>query len=228
MHNSVIDPPAIIGEVEAGEAAKTRKQVEKLIKENTVSMFDLADLLYKIKTQSLYSGYTTFSEYLASLKFKRRRLDYLVKMAEVMEAVGVTREKYEPIGISKLRAITSLDVNGTWINPETKDEVKLSEFIKGFIEKGQEMTLAEIQQHVRTLKGEVGENAFVIIHVKIKQLVLDKVIRPALELMKAKIGSIGKDKEGISQDASDGRALELICGDFLSDPTNEIELLEEK
>ena len=212
-----------VGEVVAGEAAKVRKQVEKVVSNANSSMFDLAELLFDVKKNNFYNGYTTFSEYLSSLKFKRRRLDYLVKMAEVMHVVGITREKYEPLGISKLRIITSLDVNGFWKNPGTGEEIPLKSFIIGFVEQGQEMTLAEITQHVRTLKGEVGDEAFVIMHIKIKQNALDKVLRPALELMKLKIGSVKKDGEGFSVDASDGRALEMIAADWMSDPNNAVE-----
>lgn len=208
----------IKGELVAGEAAKIRKEVEEVIQNSNSSMFDIATLLFNVKKNNYYTGYTTFSEYLKSLKFKERRLRYLVRMAEIMDALSIPRTQYEPVGLAKLRAITSLDLDGTWINPETKDETPLKAFIKGFIDKGQTMTLAEIQQHVRTLKGEIGDEAFIIMHIKIKQGALDKVVRPALELIKLKIGSVKKDDEGQSIDASDGRALELMAAEILSDP----------
>jgi hypothetical protein len=50
--------------------------------------------------------------------------------------------------------------------------------------------------------------------------VLDNVVRPALDLAKANLGSAGKDDEGISFDASDGRALETIGVAYLIDPAN--------
>jgi hypothetical protein len=214
-----ITQQVIVGEVVAGEAAQVRKQVELVVQNANSSMFDLAELLLNVKKNNFYSGYTTFSEYLGSLKFKRRRLDYLVKMAETMDIVGIAREKYEPLGISKLRVITSLNVNGIWVNPETKQEVPLKSFIIGFVEQGQDMSLAEIAQHVRTLKGEIGDEAFVILHIKVKRNALDKVIRPALESMKMLIGSVKKDDEGQSIDASDGRALEMIAADYLAGQT---------
>jgi hypothetical protein len=34
------------------------------------------------------------------------------------------------------------------------------------------------------------------------------------------IGSVGKDSDGISKDASDGKCLEMICLDVLADPNN--------
>lgn len=210
----------IVGEAIAGEAAQVRQQIETVILSANSSMFDLADLLYNVKKNNLYTGFTTFTEYLNSLKFKRSRLRYLVRMAETMDIVGISRETYEPLGLSKMRFITSLDVNGTWVNPETGEEIPLKSFIVGFVEQGANMTLEEIQQHVRTLKGEIGDEAFVIMHLKVKRNVLDKVIRPALELMKMKIGSVKKDEEGQSLDASDGRALEMIAADWLSDPAN--------
>jgi hypothetical protein len=84
------------------------------------------------------------------------------------------------------------------------------------------MSLETIKQHVRTLKGLTGENNLVTLHISVKQSALENVIRPALDLAKAQIGSVGKDSEGISYDAGDGRALEVIAINFLNDPANGI------
>lgn len=211
--------PAIHGTVVPGEAVKTRKELEKVIKVANSSMFDIAELCYKIKKNKYHDG--TFAEFLKSLKFKKRRLEYLTKMAECMETVGIPRSQYEPLGISKLREITSLDPNGTWINPETKEETPMSAFIQGFVDKGHELAFEEVQQHVRTLKGQVGDEAMSWLHIYAKQLAIDSVIRPALDKMKAVIGSVKKDDEGFSQDASDGSALEKICVGYLLEPVGE-------
>ena len=213
--------PAIVGQKVAGEESKVRKELEKVISFSNSSLFDLSDLLWKIKKNGYYSGYTTFSEFTKSLKFKERRLMYLTKMAEVMDNVGVVREKYEPLGLAKLRAITSLNPNGIWINPETKDEVPIKSFILGFIEKGQDMSYQEVLEHVKTLQGKVGAEAMGWLHLYMKEQAIVQVGRPALELAKAQIGSTHKDDEGVSKDASDGAAAEMIFASFLADPANE-------
>src|ERR1035438_5606718 len=213
--------PVLVGQQVAGDSAKVRKELEKVIKFTNGSMFDISDLLWTIKKNGYYEGFTTFSEYVKSLKFKERRLTYLTKMAEVMDTVGVSREKYEPLRLAKMRAITSLNPNGIWINPETKDEVPIKSFILGFIEKGQDMSYQEVLEHVKTLQGKVGAEAMGWLHLYMKEQAIVQVGRPALELAKAQIGSTHKDDEGVSKDASDGAAAEMIFASFLADPANE-------
>jgi hypothetical protein len=214
--------PQIVGPVVAGEAAKTRKQLEQLIKKVNSSAFDIAELLHKIKKNGYYEGFTTFQEYVRTLEIKPRKAQYLRRIAEVMDVMGIAREKYEPLGVAKLREITSLNMDDTWVNPETKEETPIKAFIQGFIDKGADMTLDEIKNHVKTLKGLVGEDAMGWLHLYMKQMAIDQVVRPALDLAKAQIGSVGKDDEGISKDASDGAAAEVVFVAFLNDPANGI------
>ena len=210
------EPTVIVGQQVAGEAVKVRNTLEQLIKKVNKSSFDIAELLYTVKSKGYYEGYTTFWEYVKTLEIKRRRAQYLCDIVETMMAINAPRDKYEPLGIAKLREIASLDIDGEWVNPETGEKVPIKSFIEGFIEKGNDMTLAEITQHVRTLKGLVGENNIVFLHLAVKQSVLDNTVRPALELAKNQIGSVGKDSEGMSKDATDGQALEVVCVDFLN------------
>lgn len=215
-------PAAIVGPIVAGEAAKTRKALEQLIKKLNASSFDLSDLLYKVKKNGYYDGYDTFTAYVRTLEIKPRKAQYLTRIAEVMGELSIPREKYEVLGTAKLREITSLNVNDTWVNPETKDELPITDFVVGFVEKGADMTLDEIKQHVKTLKGLVGTEALSWVHLYMKQSAIDNVVRPALELAKAQIGSVSKDDEGISHDASDGAAAEVVFVSFLNDPANGI------
>lgn len=214
----------LVGEVVAGEAAKVRKQLEKIIADVTKSSFDIGTLAHTVKSKGYYSewGFTTFQEYAATLPIKIRKLQYLARIAFVMEAVGISRDAYEPAGVAKLREITSLDPNGVWVNPETSESTPLAEFIKGFVEKSADMSLEDIKAHVRTLKGILPEDDFVFLNLSIKRSALENTVRPALELAKNAIGSVYKDDEGVSHDASDGAALEYMAADFSSDPANNI------
>lgn len=214
--------PVIIGEQVAGEAAKVRKELEQLISKVNTSAFDIGILLHTIKKNGYYDGFTTFSEYTRTLQLKPRKAQYLQRIASVMETLAIPREEYEPLGIAKLREITSLNVDGTFIHPDTKAETPMKEFIRGFVEKGQDMKLEAIQQHVKTLKGLIGDEDMNWVHLYMKQIVIDQVARPALNQAKMLIGSVKKDDEGISQDASDGAAAEVIFVAFLNDPANEV------
>src|ERR1700688_430359 len=106
MYDTVTDlqPQVIVGEAEAGQAAKVRKQLNALIKNLGTSTFDIMDLLHQIKSEKLFSPkYNTFAEFAKTLDLKVTKSYYLVKIREVMNAAGVPRETYEPIGLSKLR-----------------------------------------------------------------------------------------------------------------------------
>src|ERR1019366_2752105 len=117
MENTLSDntmglmPVAIVGDAVAGEAAATLKQVKSLIKVLSSNTFDLAEALHRVKQNKYYSPkYLTFAEYVKDLDIKISRVYYLVKLVEVMNAVGVPREAYEPVGIAKLRSICRLDL----------------------------------------------------------------------------------------------------------------------
>lgn len=217
-------PTVIVGEQVAGESNKVRKSLEKLIQSVNKSTFDIGELLFKIKKTGFYNGwgFNTFQEYVDTLDIKARKAQYLVRIVDTMEQVGVPREQYEPLGVAKLREISSLDPTATYKNPQTGEETPMKDFITGFIDKGADMPLEEVKQHVRTLKGLTGENELVWLNFCLKKAAVDETVRPALELAKANIGSVGKDAEGNSVDASDGRALEAIAVEFLNDPANNV------
>ena len=138
-----------------------------------------------------------------------------------MDQVGIKRTEYEPVGIAKLREITSLTPGEVWKNPETSAETPITVFIQGMVEGHKDLSLETIKGHVKTLKGLTEENELVWLQFYIKKSVLDNVLRPALELAKAHIGSVGKDDEGISQDATDGSAIEVIAIEYMNDPQND-------
>jgi hypothetical protein len=214
----------IVGEAIAGEAHKTRKAVEKLIAAHILDQFDIGDLLWKIKKNGWYTnwGFSTFSEYGKTTGLKESKLRYLPQICEVMEAVGFTREQYQGVGIAKLRAIAALKPSDLYVNPVTKDETPVADYIKLLLEKaisdGDEFKLEDIKKHVRTLQGRVGDRDTAFLRIDTVRVVLDSVMRPALERAKAVLGSQGKDDEGNSIDPSDAQAFAAICADYLASP----------
>jgi hypothetical protein len=222
-------PIVIVDSAIAGEALSTKHELEALINTVNRSSFDIADLLHKVKKRGYYAPFTTFKEYYSTLKIKPRRAQYLTRMAEVMETVNVPRSQYEPLGIDRLREITSLEPTEVWKNPITGLSTPMREFIVGFVEyrtdTGDYIDINDLTKNVRTLKGFVGENDFVWLNLFVKRSALENTMRPALDLMKAHIGSVKKDDEGISQDANDGTAAEMIFADYLADPANNIDVL---
>lgn len=218
--------PAIVGEAVAGESAQVRKELEQIISKVNTSALDIGELLHKIKKNGYYEGYNTFADYQKTLEIKSRKAQYLRRIAEVMDTLEIPRSVYEPLGVSKLREITSLNVSDTWVNPETKEETPMKAFIQGFVDKGQSMGIEEVKQHVKTLKGLTGENSLGWVHFYMKQAAIDQVVRPALDKAKMLIGSVSKDDEGNSQDASDGRAAEVVFVAFLTDEKGPNETLD--
>jgi hypothetical protein len=228
LQNFATASPAIHGTAVAAEDIALRNQLEALIDNVNKSAFDIADLCFKVKSKGYYSkwGFTTFKEYTKSLTgIKERKLQYLTRIAEVMNQVGIKREVYEPVGIAKLREITSLTPGEVWKNPETGTETNVTAFIEGMVEGHKDLSLETIKGHVKTIKGISGDNELVWLQFYIKKSVLDNTVRPALELAKAHVGSVGKDDEGVSQDATDGSAIEIIAIEYLNDPQNSYESL---
>lgn len=214
----------IVGEQIAGESAKVKKELEKLLKSLNKSTFDVADLLHKVKKFGYFRPeFDTFAEYLKTLDIKQRKSQYLERITDVMEQVNIERNTYEPLGIAKLRDITSLDPNSIWKNPTTGAETPMKDFIVEFVNEGATMSQKEIQEHVRTLKGFTGDNDIVNKTFGWVRSTFENVIEKALELAKRHIGSVGRDPEtGNAIDPSDSRAMEVIAIEYLNDPTNNI------
>lgn len=212
----------IVGESQAGRSSIVRKQLEGLLSTLNKSTFDLAELLFEVKSNGYYQpwGFNTFQEYVNSLDIKARKAQYLVRIVDVMDEMGITREVYEPLGVAKLREISSLEPKEMYTDAAGV-QTPMGDMIVGLVDKAKDMPLEEVKQHVKTLKGLVGEDELIWLNFSAKKVVVDEVIRPALELAKANIGSVGKDDEGNSKDASDGRALEVIAIEFLNDPSNQ-------
>lgn len=206
--------PAVVGEVEAGRAAKVRREINKLIKGVNTSNFDLMDLLYEVKANHYYSpDFESFSKYAKSLDIKYSKSYYLVKIKGMMLAVNVDRDVYEPIGTGKLRVISKLSVEGEYKG------VPMTQIIKELTLKAQQMSAEEVEFEVNTILGLTEDESMVWLNLHLKKLARDNVVKPALALAKKHMPeSQTKDEDGNFVDPSDGAALEMICANFLADP----------
>ena len=217
----------ITGEVVAGQAKKIRKEAEQLIKSLETNQFDIGEKLATIKQNGWYTewGFTTFLEYVKSTGLKDSKARYLPEIAEKMKLAGVTRAEYEKVGIAKLRAIASLDPNEVWINPDTKEELSLLTFINGLTLKclaDETYKLETLKKDIRTLKGFVGEKDLVFRTLAFMRTVIENVWDPAIALAKNHLGTGPKDAEGLSPEASDSAAAEVLAISFLNDPSNAV------
>ena len=208
--------PAVVGEVDAGIAARLKREVVKLIKGVSASSFDLADRLYEIKSKNLH-GHPSFSQYLKSLAdygLKYSKGYYLYRVTENGVDAGLKREEYEPVGLTKLRLITRLKSAGEF------NGVPMPLVIRELTLKAVTMTPEEVQFEVDTILGMTEDDAMVHINFKVKRSAREDVIKPALQLCKKNCpeSQLVDGETGAVTEMSDGAALEMICADYLSDP----------
>jgi hypothetical protein len=200
----------IVGEQNAGEAAQARAELAEAIGQLHIDTFGVARLLLKVQRGRFYTE-PTWQEFIKTLDLKPRKAEYLVKMADTMDVVGIPKEEYEPVGLTKLREITRLDPTKTYTNPVTNETTPMGDWIKGLVEIAPTKTLEEVQQSVRTLMGEVGENDKVWHNFYLLRTVDENAVKPALDKAKANIGQVGQDKDGAAIEPTDSAALEVVC-----------------
>ena len=162
----------------------------------------------------------------AELPFKTRKIQYMVRIIDIMDQVSLERPDYEDVGIAKLREITSLDVTDENGDPAVFDDEDgkthfIKDIITGLVEKAPGMDLEEIKNYVRIIKGFTGDNDTAWLNICVNRQALEQTIQPALNLSKQNLGTAKKDEEGQSQDYSEGKALEVICIEYLNDPANQ-------
>jgi hypothetical protein len=213
---------AVVGESVAGQAAKVRDEINNLIAGVNTSTFDLAERLHEVKSQQYYVawGHDTFGQYAKSLDLKVSKSYYLVRIVENMTAAGLTREQYEPLGIAKLRVISKLDLVEEG-KPVMYNDLPMTDYVYEMVTNlAMDMPLEDVQQAVDKLQGKTGDDAMVWLNISMKKAARDNVVLPAIEVAKLHLGTSGVDADGKAKDASDGRAVEVICADFMSDPNN--------
>ena len=213
-------PTEIVGEVLAGEAAQTLKQIKNLVKGISSNTFDLAEALYKVKKNKWYAPkHLTFTEYIGTLDLKSSKGHYLVRIAQTMEDAGITRTEYDPVGIAKLRAICRLDLRDSEGNPKQYEGVPAVEVIKDLIQQAPAHSPEAVDETVKKLQGLMGEDARVWQNICLT-VAQRKKWQEAVALAKLNIGSVGKDDDGQYKDASEGMCVEVIAASYLLDENN--------
>ena len=226
--SDILNPSAVIGEAVAGQAAQLRKKINALIKGMNANTFDLVEGLHEMKSKKHYGtlGFDSFAEYGKSLDLKLSKTYYLAKIGDVMSACGIPRAEYEPIGIAKLRVITKLDLFDKDGKVITHDGITMVEVVKAIADTAAVTDIEQIEAVVDKLQGKTGDNAEVWLNFKVKKIVRDNVVQPALELAKMNIGTVAKDEDGIAVEPSDSAALEGISASYLTDAANSSQLLK--
>ena len=213
----------LVGEQVAGRAARVRAKLKDLTNDVKSSTFDLADLLFEAQENNYPAawGYSSIVEYgKEELGLKKRKTQYLTRITKVCRQVGLKRERYEPSGISKLRAITTLDPEGSFWNVIEHVSEPLDEHIVRLVLDSDTMSVEQVEEEVLRLKGMTGPNRMVVRSCSVTQSAWENVIQPAYELARRILGSQGRDESGAAVEYKDGACLEVICAAFLADPNN--------
>lgn len=208
----LISPPAIVGEVVAGEAAKVQNKITDLVNNLNSSTFDLAELLHIFKVKQLYTkqGFNTLGEFFKEVGLKSSKAHYLIRIIDTMLICNIDRSDYEKIGIAKLRVITRLD---PLLHYQGKAAVDI---ISNLVEVAKDVDANVLEEAVSKCLGETEEDTMVWLNLKINKSARENVVKPALEKARMHVGTVATDEDGKGKDASDGRCVELICADYLS------------
>lgn len=207
---------AIIGEADVTRATNVRRQINKLIKQANTSDFDLAELFFEVDSKLYWQGwgYDSFGKWAKELDLKFTKCYYLLGIQKVMNAVGLTRAEFEPVGKTKLRMIAELskmidsDYNGT----------PMKVLVRELTLKATDLTPDEVRFEIDALLGLTAEESLVWMNHKVKKLAKDNVIVPAYRKARRFMGQQKDEQTGEFKDASDGACLEMICANFLTDP----------
>lgn len=221
-----LNPPAIIGEAVAGQQSALRKRMLLLAQDLTKNTFDLAEAFLQAQESRCYMewGFESLGDYAAlELGIKHRKAQYLARIVRVCRECGIARKDYQPIGVSKLREITSLDPDTTFFNADTKEHEPMVDHIVELVANAPELSTIEVETEVARLKGMTGENSMVLRVYKVTRSAWDHVVEPCFEAIRKRMGSAGRDTEGKAKEFPDGKVIENLCAEYNADPRNFME-----
>jgi|SRR5271157_1665879 len=224
---------SIVGEAIAGQQAKSlalRKRIKILAGDVQRYTFDLAEALLEAQETRCYLGwgFDSLPDYAEiELGLKARKSQYLSRIAKVMRDCGIKRADYEPVGVTKLRSITSLEPSTTFYDADEKKHVPMVELITELVAEAPELGTVEVDERVAHLKGMDGENAMVTRSYSVTKSCYENTIQRCFELVRRRLGSAGRDGTGQAREYSDGAVLECLAAEFLADPRNFLEETDE-
>jgi hypothetical protein len=214
---------AIVGEVVAGQSAMLRKHMRVLAGDLTRYTFDLAEAFLTAQETRCYAewGFASLGDYAElELGVKKRRAQYLATIVRVCRACGIARKDYEPVGITKLRSITSLDPETTFYDAEEKKHTPMVELITELVAEAPELSLVEVEERVAHLKGLDGENTMVTKSYSVTKSCYENTIQRCFESVRMRLGSAGRDGTGAAKEYSDGAVVECLAAEYNADPRN--------
>jgi hypothetical protein len=191
------------------------KKIEEASKSLTTKFFDLGELLKEFRDGGyhLALGFKKFGEWIekSGLDMSERAAYYLIKIIETGQQLKLPREKLENIKLSKLREIARLDVD--------KHEDKIRKLLKACTpdKDGEEMALDDVRENVQKILGGSEEiDVFVFMTIKVTKSTKEKVIDAAIEMCRAEYGDTVDTTTREAKEISIGRAIELICAEYLA------------
>lgn len=166
------------------------------LKRGVVEQFlEFAALIKEAKEQEYHIiyGFGDFGEWsLQELEISERQAYYMIQVINGANALGIPLDDLKKLRVSQLKEIFSLDAE------------QYAEQIKELVASGVDMTVEATKDKVMALKAErEGLEPMAMFTIKVP-LSARAVIRQAIDKVKV-----------IDGDMSDGRALELICGDYI-------------
>ncbi len=221
---------AIYGEAIAGRQLAVRRTLIKLTEDLSKHTFDAAELLYEVQKNKYYLqwNYESLGQYAAAeLNLKERKAQYLSRIVMVCTVCGLKRTDYELAGLTNLRTICTLDPETSFFDPETKQHTPMAELITDLIASAPELSTVEVEQEVKRLKGQTGENAMVTKSYSVTLSAYENVIKPCFESVRKRLGSAGRDGTGAAREYTDGNCVEAICAEYNADPRNFLEESDE-
>jgi hypothetical protein len=160
-------------------------------------------------------GYTAFGDWLEAtgIDMSERQAYYLVRIVDNAKELGIPREQLMQSKISKLKEIFMLD-------PSSQGDK-----IKQLVADSSSQALDEVREKVRQTRVEAGEEPLTWRNFKVTQSQAE-IIDEAIERAKREYGHTIDAQTQELVDISPGKAIEMICADYLGNPDPVLERIE--